>query len=382
MKSVLVNLLCAQPSIEAKYHGGGEYVKTIFEHLVRNYSETSRICAFYDSNRFLDKWISDLSKKQGITLYDVRDNEDINELLRREHFDILYTGAIDHYQGVEFPSGLIKIGTLHGLREYEAPIDKTSSMYYDRPGDIIKCNIKNAIYGKYRTNKLEAYKKGLSLYDKVICVSSHTYYSVLTQIDMSGRSLFLSYTPAKHYDGMMEIKGFNNKNYILLVSGNRWIKNCYRAILALDDLYSKNLLDKQTVITGGISNRIRKTIKNSKYFTILNYVDSKELEYLYNNCALFLYPTLNEGFGMPPLEAMRYGKTCVVSGVCSIPEICGDAVYYCDPYRVNEIEAHVLMALANPKNVKKVTDRFKKISARQTEDLDRACTLIVGETVN
>ena len=80
---------------------------------------------------------------------------------------------------------------------------------------------------------------------------------------------------------------------------------------------------------------------------------------------------------MPPLEAMRYGKTCVVSGICSIPEICGDAVYYCDPYRINEIEAHILMALEHPKDVEEVTSRFKKIQNRQIKDLDRICELIV-----
>lgn len=377
MKRILVNLLCAQPSIEAKYHGGGEYTKTIFEHLIKKYSKNIKICAFYDSERFLDEWLIKLSEKQGVIFYNVKGYMDINDLLKKEHFDVLYTGAIDHYPGIKFPHGLVRIGTLHGLREYEAPIDKTSSMYYDKIKDIIKCEIKNLIYDKYRTNKLQMYKRGLKQYDKVVCVSNHTYYSIATQICMHRNSLFLSYTPAKHYDGIMEIKDFPHSDYILLVSGNRWIKNCYRAILALDNLYSKGLLDKQTVLTGGISNRIRKKIQNPNRFTILKYVDSRELEYLYSNCVLFLYPTLNEGFGMPPLEAMRYGKTCVVSGICSIPEICGDAVYYCDPYRINEIEAHILMALEHPKDVEEVTSRFKKIQNRQIKDLDRICELIV-----
>lgn len=63
----------------------------------------------------------------------------------------------------------------------------------------------------------------------------------------------------------------------------------------------------------------------------LSYVEDDELTWLYKNCALFLYPTWWEGFGLPVLEAMGLGCAVVTSGVTSLPEVCGDAARFIDP---------------------------------------------------
>ncbi len=49
------------------------------------------------------------------------------------------------------------------------------------------------------------------------------------------------------------------------------------------------------------------------------------------------YPSLYEGFGFPPLEAMQYGTAVLASNVSSIPEVCGDAALYIDPYDEKDI---------------------------------------------
>ena len=100
------------------------------------------------------------------------------------------------------------------------------------------------------------------------------------------------------------------------------------------------------------------------------------MEQLYAGCRIFLYPTLNEGFGYPPLEAMRYGKTCVVSAVCSLPEICGDAVYYINPYDIGEISTRILEAIDAPMDYEMVLQRYEKILQRQENDLDNLVELI------
>jgi glycosyltransferase involved in cell wall biosynthesis len=69
----------------------------------------------------------------------------------------------------------------------------------------------------------------------------------------------------------------------------------------------------------------------------LGYVNSEELAELYREASCFVYPSLYEGFGLPPLEAMACGCPVVVSNVTSLPEVCGDAAYYVDPYDVESI---------------------------------------------
>jgi glycosyltransferase involved in cell wall biosynthesis len=80
-----------------------------------------------------------------------------------------------------------------------------------------------------------------------------------------------------------------------------------------------------------IDGRIRYNIE------FVGYPDDNQLVELYRNAALLSFPSFYEGFGLPPLEAMACGCPVVVSNVASLPEVCGDAAYYVDPYNVESI---------------------------------------------
>jgi glycosyltransferase involved in cell wall biosynthesis len=66
-------------------------------------------------------------------------------------------------------------------------------------------------------------------------------------------------------------------------------------------------------------------------------IPDSQLRALYENAAVFIFPSLYEGFGIPPLEAMLCGCPVVASNASSIPEICGDAAHYFDPRNPNEL---------------------------------------------
>jgi glycosyltransferase involved in cell wall biosynthesis len=66
--------------------------------------------------------------------------------------------------------------------------------------------------------------------------------------------------------------------------------------------------------------------------TFLNYVNEQMLRRLYARAACFVFPSLGEGFGLPVLEAMACGTPVVTTGVCSLPEVAGDAALMVDPY--------------------------------------------------
>jgi glycosyltransferase involved in cell wall biosynthesis len=73
----------------------------------------------------------------------------------------------------------------------------------------------------------------------------------------------------------------------------------------------------------------------------LGYVPITELGKLYNLASLFVYPSFYEGFGLPPLEAMACGCPVVVSNAASLPEVCGEAAHYVNPYEVESIAAGI-----------------------------------------
>jgi alpha-1,3-rhamnosyl/mannosyltransferase len=78
----------------------------------------------------------------------------------------------------------------------------------------------------------------------------------------------------------------------------------------------------------------------------LGFVQDADLPALYRRAAVFAYPSLFEGFGLPVLEAMTAGVAVVTSSLSSLPEVGGNAVAYVDPYDVGSIRA-VLERLLN-----------------------------------
>ena len=79
----------------------------------------------------------------------------------------------------------------------------------------------------------------------------------------------------------------------------------------------------------------------------LDYVPEENLPHLYSEAAAFVFPSLYEGFGLPPLEAMACGCPVVVSNTASLPEVCGNAAYYVDPYDVENIAEGIYKVIMN-----------------------------------
>ena len=69
-----------------------------------------------------------------------------------------------------------------------------------------------------------------------------------------------------------------------------------------------------------------------KYVRFLGYVPEETLAVMYRLAGVFVFPSLYEGFGLPPLEAMASGTPVVTSNVSSLPEVAGDAALLVDPY--------------------------------------------------
>ena len=76
-------------------------------------------------------------------------------------------------------------------------------------------------------------------------------------------------------------------------------------------------------------------IRDDVVFT--GYVQDEDLPALYNAADLFVYPSLYEGFGLPPLEAMACGTPVITSNTSSLPEVVGDAGIMIDPYDVDKL---------------------------------------------
>ncbi len=102
-------------------------------------------------------------------------------------------------------------------------------------------------------------------------------------------------------------------------------------------------------------------------------VDDEELATLYRHASLYVFPSFIEGFGLPPLEAMRAGVPVVSSNRSCLPEVLGDAVEYVDPSDTEAMATTISRVLANQQLQQQLRERgFRQVERFRWDDLATA----------
>jgi len=123
-----------------------------------------------------------------------------------------------------------------------------------------------------------------------------------------------------------------------------------KLIIIGDDL-SGNPDLRRTVVRSGVQNDVR----------FLGFVPIEVLRIFYDEAKIFVFPSLYEGFGLPPLEAMAHGTPVVTSNVSSLPEVVGNAAVLVNPENVFEI----MRALRRVLTDRALRDRMKEHGYKQ-----------------
>ncbi|MGF1495113.1 MAG: glycosyltransferase family 4 protein [Microcoleaceae cyanobacterium] len=132
------------------------------------------------------------------------------------------------------------------------------------------------------------------------------------------------------------------RNYFLYVGRHDVHKNLDRLITAFSQLphYSDYELwlvgPTHRTHTPPLKAQV-KELNLGHYVRFMNYTPASELTRIINQAIALVFPTLWEGFGLPVLEAMACGTPVITSSLASVPEVCGEAVMYVDPYRTEAI---------------------------------------------
>ena len=369
---LLFNLACTQPSLSSKRHGGGIYGEFVFRHIVER---KLSVTAYYDSSKWFNPEMLQLIKNNQIKLLDKQKEGSLQEVVSRYSFDTLYSPIVsDNMFEIQ---DIDVVGTIHGLRPMELTYDR---MMWKYKSTSLKEKIIFLI--KYLFPKF-GYKHAYEFYNKAyskkkirfVMVSNHSIFTLLAYCpQFKNRTLKVFYSPSTSSKLKLQNRKFTDK-YYLFVSANRWEKNCLRGIIAFDRLFSYGFLKDTKVRVTGVHSMaaFNYKLQNPDKFEFMGYVDDMCLEQLYHDAYGFIYPSLNEGFGYPPIEAMHYGVPCIVSPFTSISEICQGAVLYANPYSIEEIMGRILM-IDDKKNHEQYVSLAKaqedKIRKKQEQDLD------------
>jgi len=374
--NLLFNLEVTQPNITGKRHGGGIYGEIVFRRMLE---KGVKMSALYDSTKWINPELKTVCEENNVEMIDLN-NQNLSEIVNQHKIDRIYTPLATQYLA---NLNCEVLCTRHGLRDLETPDDWMMLRYKIRWKDAIKLIIAH-VFPKWWRKRKYAKRSYLAKgkLSRFVTVSNHSKFSILAHFPLCDRDkVSVFYSPdTTRYQKLLERK---TGNYFLMVSGNRWEKNNLRALMALDSLFSEGRLEgKCAKITGCSANNFKYKFRNPERFEFLGYVEDEELNKLYAECYAFIYPSLNEGFGYPPLEAMRYGKPLAASSFTSIPEVCGNTALYFNPFDMMEIKNRVLMLTEREIYAQMSTasaERFEIIKRKQDKDLDGLIDWILKE---
>src|SRR6185436_4594448 len=145
-----------------------------------------------------------------------------------------------------------------------------------------------------------------------------------------------------------------HREFILYAGNIKPHKNLERLIEAFHQLRTEGFEHLILLIIGDEISRyptLRRAVhryKMHKHVRFLGFVPDQTLAVLYRLASVFVFPSLYEGFGLPPLEAMASGTPVLTSNVSSLPEVVGEAALLVDPYDAGAIANGLHRLLTEP----------------------------------
>jgi len=224
---------------------------------------------------------------------------------------------------------------------------------------------------KYRL-KLLSLKRA----DRIIAISKSTKDDLINYLHIPPRKItVIPYgveekfkpIPKEKCKKWVEVKWGIKGDFILYVGALSPNKNIPRLLKAFSLLTGKGVKDYLLLIVASLNTPYYKEflfetqkLGIDKKIRWLGTQSHQELVYLYNACTLFIFPSLYEGFGLPPLEAMACGAPVITSNTSSLPEVVGDAGILVDPKNPLEMQEAMRKILLSPSLREELSERAIK----------------------
>ncbi len=188
--------------------------------------------------------------------------------------------------------------------------------------------------------------------DHVICISEQTRQDLIKLYDIAPEKTSTVYLGCETGTDIVNIHSVTQRPFLLYVGLRSGYKNFHRFLEAVSSC--KPLKDSFDIVAFGdvpFTDSERALIQSLKF--VPNQVrhmtgNDRALAGAYSAATAFVYPSLYEGFGLPPLEAMAYACPVVSSQTSAMPEVIGDAAEFFDPLHIESIAQAIQRVVFSP----------------------------------
>jgi glycosyltransferase involved in cell wall biosynthesis len=321
--------------------GIGTYIRNLLRHLARLDHDTEYVLLCRDADRGI---AADLGENFRTVLepspnYSLREQIHVPWVLARERPDVYHAPHYVLPVAVRTPS----VVTIHDCIHLMFP------QYLPN----------RAAYAYARATMWAAAKQS----DCILTVSEASKRDILRFFTVPASKVVVAYTaiderfsiePPQEDVARVRERYQLEQRFVLYAGNIKPHKNLVRVIEAFAALRTGELDDLKLLIIGDEISKLpalRRAVhkhKLHKHVRFLGYLPDDTLAILYHLASVFVFPSLYEGFGLPPVEAMASGTPVVTSNISSLPEVTGDAAVLVDPYDIDSIVAGLRQVLTNP----------------------------------
>lgn len=407
MKNLLVDFLTARLR-----HGSGEWHRRVVLTLLQHISQQNidvNLFALYDSRlgiAYEELCPEQLTKQFDIKFLDIRERS-IEEYVQQYHIDRFFVacaqrlGETSGFTEVTCPVVCVTHDLAfeeqfyNRLNEYiplQAPVVERTGIQLTRYWLVRQSLLRFLRELKYWITRLpyRADEENLQYMRNVVkvlqshpasvnvVVSNYTKASLMYNFGISEDKIKVFYSPERIEVVSQPIQNptlkriiDEGKKYYLLLSANRPHKNPGKAIAAFHR-YTKLHPDKYLVTSSYGAPTQGNHID-------LDFLSDSDLDHALRHCYALIYPSFFEGFGYPPVEAMKYGIPVLSSNATSLPEVLGDAAIYFSPlYETAIFEALLKLTDDNYEAYSEMAStRYRQLKIKQESDLQNLIALIL-----
>lgn len=329
--------------IDARFYGPigkglGRYTQEIVDGII-SLDQDNEYVIFLRKENFSDFQCGNARVKKisaGIKWYGLAEQFFFPFLIWRERPDLMH---FPHFN-VPILCPVKFVVTIHDLILIKFPTFRATTL-----GPVIY-KIKNLAY------KIVIYS-ALKRAKKILTVSEYTKQAVIKQFKINPDKIIAIYegiADLTHKDALGRAESIKKRQYLLYV-GNAYPHKNLEGLIKIFSEINKNSPDLKLILVGKndyFYGRLKRYAKNfSKNIIFPGYVPDSDLDLLYKNALIYVFPSFYEGFGLPPLEAMARGLAVVSSNKTCLPEILGQAALYFNPEDETDMKNKIELAIAD-----------------------------------